>query len=67
MGPARTSRASLPRGPLDHDGQKVFWDVHDGANAVVIKLHDDDYQRLVIEVDDPGAAVALIERAIGGQ
>jgi len=42
----------------------VFWAVHDKEKAVVIELKDDDYQRLVIEVDDPRATVELIERAI---
>ncbi len=42
---------------------RVFWDVHNPANAIVIHLHDDHYRGLVIEVDDPQAAVGAITRA----
>lgn len=51
-------------GTFHQDGQRVFWDVHDSAKAVVIELYDDTYQRLVIEVPDPRAAVEHIERAV---
>lgn len=47
-----------------HDGQRVFWDVHDSAKAIVIELDDDTYQRLVIEVPNPRATVEYIERAV---
>lgn len=51
-------------GTFHQDGQRVFWDVHDKNKAIVIELKDDDYQRLIFEVDDPPATVELIERAI---
>jgi hypothetical protein len=44
-------------------GERVFWDVHDPAKAVVIELADERYARLIIEVADPRATVALIEQA----
>jgi len=43
----------------------VFWDVHDPQKAIVIRLKDERYARLVIEVDDPPATVAAIEEASG--
>jgi hypothetical protein len=46
------------------DGERVFWDVHDRKNAVVIELGDEKYARLVVEVDDPEVTVDLIEAAI---
>jgi hypothetical protein len=49
------------------DGERVFWDVHDPARAVVIELHGQRYARLVIEVADPRATVALVERATARQ
>ena len=42
----------------------VFWDVQDPQQAITIKLADESYSRLVIEVADPAAAVATIEEAI---
>ena len=44
-------------------GERVFWDVHDANKAVVIELADERYARLIVEVDDPRATVALIEAA----
>ena len=52
-------------GTFVQDGEQVFWDVHDKSKAVVIELHDDTYARLVVEVEDPGATVQLVERAMG--
>lgn len=44
----------------------MFWAVHDAQKAVVVELTGDErFTRLVIEVDDPRAAVALVERATG--
>ncbi|WP_433073065.1 hypothetical protein ACQP1P_24910 [Dactylosporangium sp. CA-052675] len=51
-------------GTFHLDGEKVFWDVHDPRKAVVIELADERYARLVIEVDDPRAVVALVEHSI---
>ena len=53
----------LAAGTFRQNGERVFWNVQDGTRAVVIELADDYYVRLVIEVDDPGATVAMIERA----
>ncbi len=53
----------ITAGTFHHEGERVFWDVHNPDKAVVIELADERYARLVIEVDDPRAAVGLIERA----
>ena len=50
----------ITAGTYYQDGQKVFWDVHDPDRAIVIDLRDESYDRLVIEVADPEAAVNLI-------
>ena len=49
---------------VQHDGW-TFWDVHDPNKAIAIRLHDERYQRLVIGVDDPLAAAAIINAALG--
>ena len=46
-----------------HDGA-VFFDVHDPANAIVIELNHEHYQRLVVEVADPDATIAMLKSAI---
>ncbi|MEO3977874.1 hypothetical protein [Streptomyces sp. CAU 1734] len=43
---------------------RVFWAVRDAAKAVVIELTGERYARLVVQVDDPRATVALIEQAV---
>lgn len=53
----------ITAGTFHLDGERVFWDVHDPAKAVVIELADERYARLVVQVADPGATVALVERA----
>jgi hypothetical protein len=64
----RAPGTSLPgvitAGTFHQDGEQVFWNVRDGARAVVIQLADERYTRLIVEVTDPGATVALIERAL---
>lgn len=50
-------------GTFHIDGERVFWDVHDPAKAVVIELRDQRYVRLIVQVPDPRATVDLIERA----
>ena len=46
------------------NGQWAFWDVHDPHKAITIKLADEHYTRLVIEVADPATDVARIEEAL---
>jgi hypothetical protein len=46
------------------DGQWAFWDVNDPKQAITVRLTDEYYTKLVIEVADPSAAVAKIEGAI---
>jgi|SRR5881227_2460211 len=51
-------------GTFHHQGERVFWDVRNPANAIVIELDHEKYRRLVIGVDDPAATVAAIEAAL---
>ncbi|MEU8157070.1 hypothetical protein AB0B94_25705 [Micromonospora sp. NPDC048986] len=54
----------ITAGTFHQDGERVFWNIRDGARAVVIELADERYARLVVEVADPAATVALIEQAV---
>ena len=54
----------ITAGTFHQNGEKVFWAVRDAQKAVVVELTDDErFTRLVVEVDDPRAAVALVEQA----
>lgn len=50
----------ITAGTFYQDGKRVFWDVHNPENTVVIDLRDERYNQLIVEVADPNAAVALI-------
>ena len=50
----------ITAGTFYQDGKRVFWDVHNPDNTVVIDLHDERYNQLIVEVADPSAAVGLI-------
>jgi hypothetical protein len=61
---AGTNAGVITAGTFHHDGDRVFWDVHDPQKLVVIELADERYRRLVIQVDDPKQTVSDIERAL---
>ncbi len=48
---------------IQRDGV-VFFDVHDPERTVVIELDHEHYKRLVIEVQDPEATVAMLQAAL---
>ena len=51
-------------GTFYRDDKRIFWDVHDPERTLVIELTGQRYDQLIIEVQDPAAAVALIESAL---
>jgi hypothetical protein len=54
----------LAAGNFYQHGERVFWDVHDPQKAVTIHLADEQYAKLVIEVEDPARTIAAIEEAV---
>jgi hypothetical protein len=46
-------------------GRRMFWDVHNPKEALVIELKDEKYTQLVLEVQNPELAVKEIGEAIG--
>jgi len=52
-------------GMFYQDGGLVFWDVHHPENTIVVELDHEHFQRLVIEVETPEAAAAMINETIG--
>jgi hypothetical protein len=57
----------ISAGTFYQHGNRVFWEVSDPAQAVVIELKDDQYAELVVQVENPAAVVAQINQAIGAQ
>jgi hypothetical protein len=54
----------ITAGTFYQDGKRVFWDVHHPEKTIVINLHDERFNQLVIEVADPDAAVKLVQNAL---
>jgi hypothetical protein len=54
----------ITAGTFHQEGERFFWDVHDPEKTVVIRLKDERYARLVIEVEDPPATVAAIQERL---
>ena len=54
----------ITAGTFYQDGKRVFWDVHHPEKTIVIDLHDEKYNQLIVEVEDPQAAVSLIQSAL---
>ena len=54
----------ITAGTFYRDGKRVFWDVHHPDNTVVIDLHDERYNQLIVEVADPNAAVAMVQAVL---
>lgn len=57
----------LTAGTFYQDGKRVFWDVHDPDKTVVIELRDERYNELIIEVEDPQAAVEMVNAALSNR
>jgi hypothetical protein len=54
----------LTAGTFYQHGKRVFWDVHNPENTVVIELRDERYDELIVEVADPQLTVELIRAAL---
>ena len=54
----------ITAGTFYQDGKRVFWDVHNPDNTVVIELKDERYNELIVEVADPKAAGELVKAAL---
>ena len=54
----------LTAGTFYQSDGAVFYDVHDPERTIVVDLNHEHYNRLVIEVENPDAAVALLQSAI---
>jgi hypothetical protein len=54
-------------GTFFQEGELVFWDVLHPERTIAVGLEHEHYRKLIVEVADPGAAVALLTKAIGGR
>jgi hypothetical protein len=54
----------LTAGAFYEQGGVVFYDVHDPDRTIVLELNHERYARLVVEVQDPAAAVKAVSAAL---
>jgi hypothetical protein len=54
----------LTAGTFYQYGKRVFWDVHNPENTVVIELRDERYDELIVEVADPRLTVEQVKAAL---
>jgi hypothetical protein len=54
----------LTAGTFYQHGKRIFWDVHNPENTVVIELWDETYGELIVEVADPQLTVEQVRAAL---
>ncbi len=56
---------SIPKvfrvGTFYQQNEIIFWDVHNTENVIIIELEHEHFKKLVIEVDNPAEAIAIIK------
>lgn len=51
-------------GTFYQQGEWIFWDIRNPEKAIVIELADERYAKLILEVEDPYAVIAIVEAAL---
>ena len=57
----------ITAGTFYSHGRRVFYDVHDPDNTIVVDLNHESYDSLVVEVADPEADARRINSAIASR
>lgn len=47
----------ITAGTFIKDGDKIFWDVSNMDNCIIIDLKDEEYKQLIVEVENPAAEI----------
>lgn len=50
----------LTAGTFHKDDKQIFWDVAHIDNCIIVDLQDEEYQQLIIEVENPNEAILLL-------
>lgn len=51
----------IAAGTFYRSGKRIFWGVRDPDQTIVVDLEDEDYDALIVQVDDPAGAVEVLE------
>ena len=58
--PGTSIPSIITAGTFYKDGSKIFWDVSNIENCIIVDLKDEDYKQLVIEVENPAEAIDIL-------
>ena len=61
---AASSHGVLGAGSFRQSDDTLYWDVQDPTKALAIELIDAQHTQLIVETEDPAAAVARINRVL---
>ena len=54
----------ITAGTFFQHGKRVFWDVHDPEQVIVIELKDERYDELIVEVANPLVTLDLLRASL---
>ncbi|MFK8008229.1 MAG: hypothetical protein AB8H03_17865 [Saprospiraceae bacterium] len=54
----------ITAGTFYQSGEKIFWDVVNKDEAIIIDLEDESYKKLIIQVENPSEAIDFINDAL---
>jgi hypothetical protein len=54
----------IQTGSFSEDGEKSFWDVRDPQKAILITLKDEEYSKIIAEVEDPMKTIGEVQTAL---
>lgn len=60
--PGTSIPSIITAGTFYKDGNKIFWDVSNIENCIIVDLKDEDYKQLIIEVENPTDAINLLTK-----
>ena len=58
--PGTSIPSIITAGTFYKDGNKIFWDVSNIENCIIVDLQDEDYKQLIIEVENPADAISIL-------
>jgi hypothetical protein len=61
--PGTSVSGIINAGTFINNGASNFWDVSNPDNAIVVNLKDEEFSQLIIEVENPQAAIDLLNNA----
>lgn len=62
--PGTSIPSVITAGTFYKDGNKIFWDVSNIDNCIIVDLKDEEYKQLIIEVENPTEALQFLNASL---